>query len=110
VSARVSTSESSAVVLLHLLLDSGADVSVIPRDVALSLRATIQPGTVPTSYLRGEIMTFDQAWLAVEFDRFRFQGPFLLVESEYGVLGRNVLNRLVLTLDGPKLSWRIGSS
>jgi len=43
-----------------------------------------------------------QAELQVEFLRFRFRGRFLLGESEYGVVGRNILNLLVLTLDGPR--------
>jgi hypothetical protein len=34
-----------------------------------------------------------------------FRGCFLQVESEVGVIGRNVLNRVRLLLDGPVLNW-----
>ncbi len=34
-----------------------------------------------------------------------FRGRFLQVESEVGIIGRNVLNRVRLLLDGPALNW-----
>ena len=34
-----------------------------------------------------------------------FRGRFLQVDAEVGVLGRNVLNRVRLLLDGPALKW-----
>ncbi len=36
----------------------------------------------------------------------KFRGKFLLVESDMGILGRNILNSLVLLFDGKQLSWR----
>jgi len=32
---------------------------------------------------------------------------FLLGPASYGILGRNVINHLILTLDGPRLLWSI---
>jgi len=40
----------------------------------------------------------------------RFRGRFLLIESEIGVIGRNLLNHVRLLLDGPALSWAEFSS
>nr|MDQ3010887.1 hypothetical protein [Acidobacteriota bacterium] len=34
-----------------------------------------------------------------------FRGPYPLIEQEYGILGRNVLNFLALLFDGPNLNW-----
>ena len=34
-----------------------------------------------------------------------FRGRFLQVDSEVGVIGRNVLNRVRLLLDGPAQNW-----
>jgi hypothetical protein len=34
-----------------------------------------------------------------------FRGRFLQIESEVGVIGRNVLHRVRLLLDGPGLNW-----
>jgi hypothetical protein len=34
-----------------------------------------------------------------------FRGQFLLIDGWHGVLGRNVLNKLSLLLDGPAGKW-----
>jgi len=34
-----------------------------------------------------------------------FRGRFLLINQERGVMGRDILNRVSLLLDGPDLSW-----
>lgn len=36
----------------------------------------------------------------------RIRGQFLLIDQVYGILGRNVLNAISLTMDGPKRQWR----
>jgi hypothetical protein len=41
------------------------------------------------------------------FEGRLFRGRFLIIDQEYGVLGRNVLNHLTLLFDGPQLEWRI---
>jgi hypothetical protein len=38
--------------------------------------------------------------------QYIFRGLFLVTDDECGILGRNVLNRLSLVLDGPALEWR----
>jgi hypothetical protein len=39
------------------------------------------------------------------FLRRVFRGPYLLIDNETGVLGRDVLNHLTLLLDGPQQRW-----
>ena len=90
-----------------LLLDSGADVSVIPRAVASAVGGHIGRSTAAIQFLVGPDIVLEQADLAVEFMRYRFQGSFLIVDSSLGVVGRNILNALALTLDGPRLEWSI---
>jgi hypothetical protein len=34
-----------------------------------------------------------------------FRGQFLLTDGEHGILGRNILNSLAITLDGPAQTW-----
>lgn len=88
-----------------LLIDTGADVSVIPLGVAEAVGATIELSRVLVRFYSGTGETLNQAELSVEFARYRFEGQFLVAESEYGILGRNILNALSLTLDGPQLRW-----
>jgi hypothetical protein len=34
-----------------------------------------------------------------------FKGQFLVVDQEWGLIGRDVLNHVSLLFDGPKLQW-----
>jgi len=34
-----------------------------------------------------------------------FRGRFLLLDQEWGIIGRDILNLLSVTFDGPNLSW-----
>jgi hypothetical protein len=34
-----------------------------------------------------------------------FRGQFLLIEHEWGIMGRNILNAVSLLFDGPRLTW-----
>jgi len=76
-----------------LVIDSGADLSVLPRGVASAVGAPIVRSTTAIRFLAGEEIVLDQAELAVEFLRYRFRGAFLVVDSTYGVVGRNILGR-----------------
>jgi hypothetical protein len=90
---------------VSMLIDSGADVSLLSRSEIASL------GIKSTSE-RYELVAFDGTVSeagAVRADLVflgrRFRGQFLLVDSEAGVLGRDVLNHVRLLLDGPGMSW-----
>jgi len=90
-----------------LLIDSGADVTLIPQTAVAELGITIDAAE---SY---ELQSFDQhistahpANLEMVFLRRTFRGQFLVIDQEWGILGRDVLNHLLILLDGPGLNWR----
>jgi len=88
-------------------LDTAADVCGIPAQVALEL--DLPPGRrVRTSTYRGEptAARLHRGDLRVAGRRFE-QVEWLPVARPYALLGRSVLNELVLELDGPKLSTRV---
>jgi hypothetical protein len=89
-----------------MLIDSGADVSCLPRGAISGL---LDAGASTATY---EVESFDGtksfaavAQLEIVFLGKSFRGQFLLVEGAYGFLGRNILNNVSLLLDGPSLSW-----
>ena len=89
-----------------MLLDSGADVSLVPRQTVLALGVSIDPAAVY------ELMGFDgnrslaQAVnLDLHFLKRTFRGRFLLTGHECGILGRDILNHVSVSLDGPNLTW-----
>ncbi len=89
-----------------LLLDTGADVTLLPR-------ATVeQLGVPPVAGERYELVGFDGStsfaavvMLDMLFLSRAFRGLYLLTEEERGILGRDVLNHVVLLLDGPQRRW-----
>lgn len=89
-----------------MLIDSGADVTLVPQQSIDLLGATVAPDA---AY---EIMGFDGrksfarvASLELIFLRRVFRGRFLIGNQECGVLGRDILNHVALLLDGPRLVW-----
>lgn len=91
-----------------MLLDSGADVTLLPQDAIRRL------GLKPSGETQYELTGFaghQSVSPVVKLELIlagkTFRGQFLLVEQEWGIVGRNILNSLVLTLDGPNLTWSI---
>lgn len=89
-----------------MLIDSGADVTLVPKQLALQLGIKVDPD------IGYEVMGFDGrksvapvVTLDLVFLKRVFKGRFLVSDQECGVLGRDVLNHVPLVLDGPQLTW-----
>jgi hypothetical protein len=89
-----------------MLIDSGADVTLVPRASVNQLGISIDPN------LNYELMTFDGSTsiaqvveLDLVFLKRIFRGRFLIANQEAGILGRDILNNISLLLDGPGLNW-----
>jgi hypothetical protein len=94
-----------------MLLDSGADVSLLPREPIAELIAT------DDELQKYELEAFDgtksfapAVQLELQFLDKKFRGQFLIVDGHHGILGRNVLNAISLLFDGPALAWMEGSN
>ncbi len=90
---------------IPMLIDSGADVTLIPRSAADSLE-------LDRSDTKYELVAFDGAKSvseAVHAELFflgrLFRGQFLVIDHEMGILGRDILNHVCVVLDGPNLQW-----
>ncbi|MFP4435875.1 MAG: retropepsin-like aspartic protease [Chloroflexaceae bacterium] len=91
---------------VSMLIDTGADITLVPQAIVSQL------GVVPIPGKQYEVVGFGgspgvASVVRVEliFCRRTFRGQFLLVEQEWGILGRNVLNAVSLLLHGPSLTW-----
>jgi len=91
-----------------MLIDSGADVTLIPERFIEDLRLEVdQSESYELEGFDGNRSTAASVQLELVFRRRCFRGRFLLVNSQSGVLGRNVLNHFAILLDGPGLSWEL---
>jgi hypothetical protein len=89
-----------------LLIDSGADVSFLPREpIADIIDESQQNAEYEVEAFDGTRSRASVAQLEVLFLGKSFRGQFLLLDAPYGILGRNILNNISLLLDGPSLNW-----
>ena len=91
-----------------MLLDSGADVTLIPRAAAVTLGETVVlDGQYELTGFDGSVSIAPVIRLELLFCGRVFRGQFLLIDEAWGILGRNVLNAVPILLDGPRLVWDI---
>jgi Aspartyl protease len=94
-----------------MLLDTCADITLIPRAVLNQLGVNIN-----TEH-QYELTSFDGSTSIAPVVRLEmlflgrtFRGQFLITEQEWGIIGRNILNALPLLFDGPHLHWEQSSA
>ena len=89
-----------------LLIDTGADVTLLPRSAVIHLGITPQPGTqYELVGFDGSRSTVDAVELEMLFLNKAFRGRYLLTDENQGILGRDVLAALRLLFDGPGQEW-----
>lgn len=91
---------------IPMLLDTGADVTLIPLTPVEQLGLTAD--TTETYELigfDGRTTTASAVHLEMRFLNKTFRGRFLLINQEWGILGRDILNLIPLFFDGPNLYW-----
>ena len=87
-----------------MLLDTGADVTLIPREAAAHIDC--RPHTEhKLAGFDGTAGAYDEVFVEMVFLDKSFKGQFLTIDQPTGIIGRNILNYLVLTFNGPRLQW-----
>jgi len=91
---------------VQLLLDTGADITLLPKRAVEQLGVRLEEGAVY------ELVGFDgnrqmaaAASLDVLFQGKIYRGRYAITDSDIGVLGRDVLNHVALVIHGPKQEW-----
>jgi len=89
-----------------MLIDTGADVSLLPREpIAQLIDSALSGDQYELEGFDGTRSLAPAVRLELRFLGRVFRGQFLIVDQSHGILGRNVLNAIPLLLDGPNLSW-----
>ncbi len=84
------------------LVDTGADATIVPEEIARKLKATpLNPGQLLTQW--GDAHPVTIYLLDIQIDKVLLPSVVVAGDSETQevVLGRNILNKLSLFLDGP---------
>lgn len=88
-----------------MLIDSGSDATLTPKRVVSELELELDENKYEVQSFDGQKSTINTAQLELVFGARTFRGRFLLIDSESGILGRNILNHFAFVLDGPRLTW-----
>jgi hypothetical protein len=89
------------------LLDSGADVTLLPRWAIEPLGLISQTdGTINLAGFDGSIHSAESVELEASFQGGRFRGRYVLIDQPHGIVGRNLLNHFRLLFDGPANFWQ----
>lgn len=89
------------------LVDTGADVTLLPRWAVEQLGLSPQPdASVKLAWFDGSTRSADAVELEASFHGGRFQGRYALIDQPHGIVGRNILNHFRLLFDGPAKTWQ----
>lgn len=92
-------------VIVPALVDSGAEATILPLDVLLA--AGVEPvGRARLRWGHGPSIAYDVYLAILEIGPHQLPGVRVLADQRFSeaVLGRDVLNQLVVTLNGPGLT------
>lgn len=97
-----------SIIDVPMLIDSGADVTLLPRS---SVESVGVDAAIGEEY---ELTAFDGTTsvsravnIHLLFLGRTFRGRFLTMDSGFGVLGRDILNHLSILHSGPMLEWSV---
>ena len=88
---------------VRMLIDSGADATLLPGSAILSLGLVGTGQRYVLEPFDGSTNESESVVAVLVFKGKSFRGRFLQFESDVGVIGRNVLNHVRLAFDGPAL-------
>lgn len=101
VSLSIGKADSAATLALSGLVDSGADATMIP------LRLLQEVGAIKRRYVRirtisGQLTGSNLCTVSLQFAHYRRNRIDVVgnVESDEVIIGRDILNHLIITLDG----------
>src|SRR5207249_4798878 len=83
-----------------------ADISLVPRASVDLLGVTVSGRSYEVVGVDGKTAVSQMVRLDLLFLRRVFKGQFLLIDRQWGILGRNIVNYLAMLLDGPNRTWR----
>lgn len=91
---------------VSVLLDTGADVSLLPLSAIESLQIKPSGETISLVGFDGSESASNVYNLQIIFLGKRLTGEYCAIDEDAGVLGRDVLNEFSIIFDGKSLVWK----
>lgn len=89
-----------------MLIDSGSDLTLVPEPSVTELGVElVSSQQVELKGFDEEVSIANSVEIDLAFLGLVFRGRLPVINSPIGILGRNVLNRFKILLDGPRLNW-----
>ena len=90
-----------------MLIDTGSDISLVPRTSIDELELDIDPNVgYELQGFDGHSSLAQAVTLDVIFAKKIIRGKYVVVNSGMGILGRDVINHMAILLDGPRFNWQ----
>ncbi len=89
-----------------MLLDTGSDITLLPKVCCDQIGVSVlEDESLELTGFDGSVSTAQIVRLDFVFLNKLFRGKFLVYDHEEGIIGRDVLNKFSLLLNGPSLEW-----
>lgn len=109
---QVGAGPDAARIEAQMLIDTGADISLIPHAVVNAINATNSGRMMEVVSFDGHQSARPVVAASMQLGKYKMNVEFLLHDEgeTTGVIGRNILNLLYVVLDGPTAVWSLGQS
>lgn len=94
---------------IPMLLDTGADITVLPRSAVNELKLPLLDRKYLLEGITGIPDVADAVHARIFVAGLVFRGAFIVMDQPIGIIGRNVLNQIAVLFDGPSQRWDVSS-
>ncbi|MFC1464810.1 MAG: hypothetical protein ACFLMY_08175 [Candidatus Brachytrichaceae bacterium NZ_4S206] len=90
---------------VKMLIDTGSDATLVPASVCLALQVEESDSPFAVELVDGQRHELRAVRLKMKWSKYAINGESLIAQTEFGIIGRDILNRMRIRFDGPAQTW-----